>query len=60
MDSHRIGLGGYEKEKRAGKYGRIAPAKGESDDQEYGRQCWAFALNHEAHSMERRSTDPEE
>ena len=32
----------------------------ESDDQKCGRQCWAFAQNHEAHSMERRSPDLEE
>ena len=42
-----------ENEKRKG--GRIASAKGESDDQECGRECWV-----EAHSMERRSTDLEE
>ena len=35
--------------------------KGESDDQECGRQCWAFAQNLKAYSMEgergRRSAD---
>ena len=33
------------------------PAKCKSDDQECGRQCWALALDHEARSVERRSTD---
>ena len=26
-------------------------------NQECGRQCWAFAQNHEANTMEERSTD---
>ena len=33
------------------KDGRLASAKGESDDQECGRQCWASAQNHEAHNI---------
>ena len=40
--------------------GIIASAKGESDDQECGRQRWAFPQIHEPYSMERRSTDLEE
>ena len=35
-------------------------AKGESDDQECRRQCWASAQIHEAHNMEMRSADPAE
>ena len=36
-----------------------ASTKGESYDQEFGRQCWASAQIHEAHSME-VSTDLQE
>ena len=31
--------------------------KGGANDQECGRQCWGFAQNHEANTMEERSTD---
>ena len=39
------------------KDGEDASAKGGANDQECGRQCWAFAPNHEANAMVERNTD---
>ena len=39
---------------------QVHQQKGKSDDQECGRPCWTFAQHHEAHSIERWSTDLEE
>ena len=47
-------------EKALNHTGRDASAKGGANDQECGRQCWAFAQTHEANTMEDRITDPGE
>ena len=47
-----------ENKKRKAKAGTIASTKGESDDQECGRQ--GFCTHARTHSMERRNTDLEE
>ena len=43
--------------RREEKDGIFASANCKSDDQEFGRKCWAPAYDHEARSTERRSED---
>ena len=44
-----------KKKDEAQKVGRSAPKRRQSNDQECGRQCGAFAQDYQAHGMERRS-----
>ena len=60
MQKLYFGLEEMKKKDEKRKMEELHQHKGESDDQECGRQCWAFAQDHEARSMERRSADLEE
>ena len=50
-------VGGDEKAGRERKIEELHQTKGDANDYECGGKCWTLAQNHEAHSMERWSTD---